>query len=56
MLSQGRLHDGQNHLFCDFKISGFKNWFIDVCMSAESGRVQDFPLTQMNNSRYYEKP
>ena len=37
MLSQRRLHDGQNHLFCDVKISGFKNWFIEVWMSA--GRV-----------------
>ena len=39
MLSQRRLHDGQNHLFCDVKISGFKNWFIEVWMSAETGRV-----------------
>ena len=39
VLSQRRLHDGQNHLFCDVKISGFKNWFIEVSMSAETGRV-----------------
>ena len=39
VLSQRRLHDGQNHLFCDVKISGFKNWFIEVWMSAETGRV-----------------
>ena len=38
-LSQRRLHDGQNDLFCDVKISGFKNWFIDIWMSAETGRV-----------------
>ena len=38
VLSQRRLHDGQNHLFCDVKISGFKNWFIEVWMSAETGR------------------
>ena len=37
MLSQRRLHDGQNDLFCDVKISAFKNWFIEVWMSA--GRV-----------------
>ena len=39
VLSQRRVHDGQNHLFCDDKISGFKNWFIEVWMSAETGRV-----------------
>ena len=39
VLSQRRVHDGQNHLFCDDKISGFKNWFIEVWMSAEAGRV-----------------
>ena len=38
MLSQRRLRDGQNHLFLDVKISGFKNWFIEVWMSAETGR------------------
>ena len=37
-LSQRRLHDGQNHLLCDVKISDFKNWFIEVWMSAETGR------------------
>ena len=39
VLSQRRLHDGQNHLFCDVKISNFKNWFIEVWLSAETGRV-----------------
>ena len=39
MLSERRLHEGQNHLFCDDKISGFRNWFIEVCMSADTGRV-----------------
>ena len=39
MLSERRLHEGQNHLFCDDKISGFRNWFIGVCMSADTGRV-----------------
>ena len=39
VLSQRRVHDGQNHLFCDVKISGFKNWFIEVWMSVETGRV-----------------
>ena len=39
MLSQRRLNDGQNHLSCDVKISGFKNWFIEVWMPAEIGRV-----------------
>ena len=39
VLSQRRLHDGQNHLLCDVKVSSFKNWFIEVWMSAETGRV-----------------
>ena len=39
MLSQRRLHDGQNHLFYDVKISSFKKWFVEVWMSAETGRV-----------------
>ena len=39
VLSQRRLHDEQNHLLCDVTISGFKNWFIEVWMSAETGRV-----------------
>ena len=39
MLSQRRLRDGQNHLFCNVKISGFTNWFIEVWMSADTGRV-----------------
>ena len=38
VLSQ-RLHDGQNHLLCDVKISRFKNWFIEVWMSPKTGRV-----------------
>ena len=39
MLSQRRLHYGQNHSFCDINTSSFKNWFIEVWMSAETGRV-----------------
>ena len=39
VLSERRLHEGQNHLFCDDKISGFRNWFIEVCMSIDNGRV-----------------
>ena len=38
-LSQRRLDDGQNHLFCDVEISSLKNWFIEVWMSAETGGV-----------------
>ena len=58
VLSQRRLHDGQNHLFCDVKISGFKNWFIEVfwCQLKLVGLLyQGFLLTQMNKSRYYKK-
>ena len=39
VLSQRRLHDGQKHLFCDVNISSFKNWLIEVWISAETGRV-----------------
>ena len=39
VLSQRRLYDGQKHLFCDNKISGFRTWFIEVWMSADTGRV-----------------
>ena len=39
VLSERRLHEGQNHLFCGDKISGFRNWFIEVCMSVDTGRV-----------------
>ena len=39
VLSERRLHEGQNHLFCNDKISGFRNWFIEVCMSVDTGRV-----------------
>ena len=39
VLSERRLHEGQNHLFCDDKTSGFRNWFIEVCMSVDTGRV-----------------
>ena len=39
MLSERRLHEGQNHLFCNDKISGFRNWFIEVYMSTDTGRV-----------------
>ena len=39
MFSERRLHEEQNHLFCDDTISGFRNWFIKVCMSADTGRV-----------------
>ena len=39
MLSERRLHKEQNKLLCDDKISGFRNWFIEVWMSADTGRV-----------------
>ena len=37
VLPQRTLHDGKNHLVCDVKILGLKNWFIEVWMSAETG-------------------
>ena len=39
MFSEKRLHEGQNHLYCDDKISVFGNWFIEVWMSADTGWV-----------------
>ena len=34
-----RYHEGQNRLFCDDEIFGFRNWLIEVWMSADPGRV-----------------
>ena len=34
MLSERVFHEGQNHLFCDDKIPGLRNWLI-VCMSVD---------------------
>ena len=39
MLSERRLHEVQNYLFCDDKISSFRNWLIEVWMPADTGRV-----------------
>ena len=39
MLLERRFHEGQNHLFCDDKVPGFRNWFIEVWISADTGRV-----------------
>ena len=46
--SERRLHEGQNHLLCDDKISGFRNWFREVWMSADNGRItmSNFPDTE----------
>ena len=38
MLSERTLDEGQNHLFCDNKISGFR--LIEIWMSADTGRVK----------------
>ena len=40
VLSHRALHEGQNHLLCDDKISGFRNWLIEAWMSADTGRVK----------------
>ena len=34
-----RQDQGKNHLVCNDKISGFRNWSIEVWMSADTGRV-----------------
>ena len=39
VLSERTLHGGQNHLFCD-DISGFRNWLIEVWISADTGKVK----------------
>ena len=38
MLSEKVLHEKQNHLFCDDKISGLRNWLVEVCMSVDTCR------------------
>ena len=38
VLSERVLHEGQNHLFFDDKISGFRNWLREVCMSVDTCR------------------
>ena len=40
VLSERPLHEGQNHLLCDDNISGFRNWLVEVWMSAGTGRVK----------------
>ena len=40
VLLERALHEGQNHLLCDAKISGFRNWLIEAGMSAGTGRVK----------------
>ena len=39
-LSERALHQGENHLCCDDKISGFRNWLIEPWMSADTDRVK----------------
>ena len=39
VLSERRLQEGQIHLFCNYKISGFRDWFIEVWMSTDTGGV-----------------
>ena len=34
-----RQDQGKNHLVCNDKISGFRNWSIEVWMSADTGQV-----------------
>ena len=38
MFSERVLHEGQNHLFCDHKISGLINWLIELFMSVDTCR------------------
>ena len=40
VLSERALHEGQNHLLSDDKISGLRNWLIEAWMSAHTGRVK----------------
>ena len=39
MLSEKTLHERQDHLFCNDKVSHFRNWLTEVWMSAGTGRV-----------------
>ena len=52
VLSERRLHEGKNHLFCDDKISGFRNWFTEVCMSVDTGRV---PISRFSSDTEEQK-
>ena len=38
MLSEKVLYEGQNHFLCDDKISGLRNWLIEICMSIDTCR------------------
>ena len=38
VLSERALYDQKNHLFCDDKISGHRNWLIEVFMSVDTCR------------------
>ena len=40
VLSVRALPEEQNHLFCHDKISGFRNWLIEVWMSADTGGIR----------------
>ena len=40
MLSERAPHEGQNHLFCNDKIFCFRNWLIEVWMSADTRIVK----------------
>ena len=39
-LSERALHQGENHLCCDDKISGSRNWLIEPWMLADTDRVK----------------
>ena len=52
VLSERSLHEGQNHLFCDDKISGFRKWFIEVCMTVDTGRV---PISRFSSDTEEQK-
>ena len=53
VLSERRLHEGQNHLFCGDKISGFRNWSVEVCMSVDTGRVT---VSRFSSDKEEQKP
>ena len=55
VLSEGALHEGQNHLLCGDKISGFRNWWIEAWMSADSDRVKISRLSWLRSKSCYKK-
>ena len=49
MLSERTFCEGQNHLFCDDKISGFRNWFIEKTQRTKAGITRNCDFLGVTN-------